>query len=179
MNFVQNENEGTNQNKDQAGVAEDQTGQAGSALAGQKWYKCMYCNGGFSCAQALGGHMNAHRRERALRSRSSPAACDLGLGSSFPSCSLALSSSSYQADFSSLLPQLSTEPSREKDVLEKDCDRIHLNEYSELFHEKQEIKVNGEEMSYSQDDEEVDLELRLGQNPHKRARLSSTYFTIL
>ncbi|KAG0463775.1 hypothetical protein HPP92_019362 [Vanilla planifolia] len=27
-------------------------------------YDCKYCKGGFSNAQALGGHMNMHRRER-------------------------------------------------------------------------------------------------------------------
>lgn len=34
-------------------------------------YTCSFCKGGFSNAQALGGHMNTHRRDRAKLKQSS------------------------------------------------------------------------------------------------------------
>lgn len=36
----------------------------GEAAAGGRPYGCMFCKRGFSSAQALGGHMNVHRRDR-------------------------------------------------------------------------------------------------------------------
>ncbi|GLJ41699.1 hypothetical protein SUGI_0863030 [Cryptomeria japonica] len=177
MNFEQNENEEGNRHSEQGSVAAGHIGQAASALPGQKWYKCTYCNGGFSRAQALGGHMNVHRRERALRSRSSIASCDRGPHSSSPLSSLPLPFD--QSVWSSLHPQLCTGLNREKYIGEKVCDRIHLKASSELSDEKTQIKFNGGEMGSSEDDEEVDLELRLGQNPHKKMRLGLPYFTIL
>ena len=36
-------------------------------------YKCTFCRRGFPTAQALGGHMNIHRRDRAKPTRDSPA----------------------------------------------------------------------------------------------------------
>nr|XP_043620226.1 zinc finger protein 8-like [Erigeron canadensis] len=34
-------------------------------------YECIYCKHGFTTAQALGGHMNIHRKDRAKRDSSS------------------------------------------------------------------------------------------------------------
>ncbi|XP_016480947.1 zinc finger protein 11-like [Nicotiana tabacum] len=34
-------------------------------LSQAKFYRCSFCNRGFSNAQALGGHMNIHRKDRA------------------------------------------------------------------------------------------------------------------
>ncbi|KAL5981410.1 hypothetical protein ACLOJK_015468 [Asimina triloba] len=40
--------------------------QAGNDETGAgRFYECMFCKRGFSTAQALGGHMNIHRRDRA------------------------------------------------------------------------------------------------------------------
>ncbi|GLJ41701.1 hypothetical protein SUGI_0863080 [Cryptomeria japonica] len=88
MPFVQNENEQSHQNGEKADKAAVHMDQAASGLLGQKWYKCTYCKGGLSRAQALGGHMNIHRRQRTLQSRSSSVACDRGSRSSSPLPSL-------------------------------------------------------------------------------------------
>ncbi|KAL6648798.1 hypothetical protein ACP70R_013022 [Stipagrostis hirtigluma subsp. patula] len=47
-----------------AKVAVDAAAAAGS---GRRYYECGICKGGFTTAQALGGHMNIHRRGRASR----------------------------------------------------------------------------------------------------------------
>ncbi|OVA03061.1 zinc finger protein [Macleaya cordata] len=36
---------------------------------GRSYYECVFCKRGFTTAQALGGHMNIHRRDRASRVR--------------------------------------------------------------------------------------------------------------
>ncbi|KAK8928424.1 Transcriptional regulator TAC1 [Platanthera zijinensis] len=52
--------------------------------AHERTYECNFCKRGFSNAQALGGHMNMHRRDRAniLMTRALPAApftnCEVG-----------------------------------------------------------------------------------------------------
>ncbi|KAG6490068.1 hypothetical protein ZIOFF_051350 [Zingiber officinale] len=38
-------------------------------------YSCAFCRRGFKSAQALGGHMNVHRRDRALLRRQRPESC--------------------------------------------------------------------------------------------------------
>ncbi|KAG6493227.1 hypothetical protein ZIOFF_048204 [Zingiber officinale] len=38
-------------------------------------YPCAFCRRGFKSAQALGGHMNVHRRDRALLRRQRPESC--------------------------------------------------------------------------------------------------------
>ncbi|KAL6645501.1 hypothetical protein ACP70R_017109 [Stipagrostis hirtigluma subsp. patula] len=40
---------------------------AAAAAGGRRYYECGICKGGFTTAQALGGHMNIHRRGRATR----------------------------------------------------------------------------------------------------------------
>ncbi|XP_062094320.1 transcriptional regulator TAC1-like [Humulus lupulus] len=53
----------------QWGGSEDQSGPAAHQA---RSYSCSFCKRGFSNAQALGGHMNIHRRDRAIiRQRSS------------------------------------------------------------------------------------------------------------
>jgi hypothetical protein len=40
---------------------------AGATGSRQPYHKCPFCKNGFTTAQALGGHMNLHRRDRATR----------------------------------------------------------------------------------------------------------------
>ncbi|GLJ41704.1 hypothetical protein SUGI_0863130 [Cryptomeria japonica] len=44
----------------------DQSGLAGDRMREPRMYECQFCKRGFSSAQALGGHMNVHRRDRAM-----------------------------------------------------------------------------------------------------------------
>lgn len=51
---------------------QQQSGSGGSQLATIRSYECTFCKRGFSNAQALGGHMNIHRKDKAkLRQASS------------------------------------------------------------------------------------------------------------
>ncbi|KAG8389236.1 hypothetical protein BUALT_Bualt02G0207900 [Buddleja alternifolia] len=34
-----------------------------------RWYECVFCKRGFNTAQALGGHMNIHRKDRTTSSK--------------------------------------------------------------------------------------------------------------
>lgn len=43
----------------------DQNDETGSVIA--RSYECVFCKRGFTSAQALGGHMNIHRKDRALK----------------------------------------------------------------------------------------------------------------
>lgn len=43
------------------------------AASPKPYYECVFCKRGFTTAQALGGHMNIHRRDRAKPTRDSPA----------------------------------------------------------------------------------------------------------
>lgn len=42
------------------------------AASPKPYYECVFCKRGFTTAQALGGHMNIHRRDRAKPTRDSP-----------------------------------------------------------------------------------------------------------
>ncbi|XP_066365218.1 transcriptional regulator SUPERMAN-like [Miscanthus floridulus] len=42
------------------------------AASPKPYYECVFCKRGFTTAQALGGHMNIHRRDRAKPIRDSP-----------------------------------------------------------------------------------------------------------
>ncbi|CAL1396457.1 unnamed protein product [Linum trigynum] len=45
-----------------------------AATAAKRSYECSFCKRGFTNAQALGGHMNIHRRDRATKSSKLPSA---------------------------------------------------------------------------------------------------------
>lgn len=51
----------TQENSDQVMTSDDQQGASQAA----KSYECTFCKRGFSNAQALGGHMNIHRKDKA------------------------------------------------------------------------------------------------------------------
>lgn len=57
-----------------AGLEEDATALTPPAPAAspRPYYECAFCKRGFTTAQALGGHMNIHRRDRAKPTRDSP-----------------------------------------------------------------------------------------------------------
>ncbi|XP_040379857.1 transcriptional regulator SUPERMAN-like [Oryza brachyantha] len=46
---------------------------AAAAPAPRPYYECVFCKRGFTTAQALGGHMNIHRRDRANKPAAPPA----------------------------------------------------------------------------------------------------------
>ncbi|XP_008794311.1 transcriptional regulator SUPERMAN-like [Phoenix dactylifera] len=55
-------NKGTKASSSEASSPEPTTDDAGTM---RPYYECMFCKRGFTTAQALGGHMNIHRKDRA------------------------------------------------------------------------------------------------------------------
>ncbi|CDP03721.1 unnamed protein product [Coffea canephora] len=96
----------------------------------QRSYRCSFCNKEFRSAQALGGHMNIHRRERA-RMRLSPSSD--GLNStphtnpnfSSPSSALSADTLSSFAGFSSPISSAST-AKQAAAVCQSECDDHRL-----------------------------------------------------
>ncbi|XP_010907804.2 uncharacterized protein [Elaeis guineensis] len=63
-----------NDSWEEQAFAEDSAGHLGGCVWPPRSYSCSFCRREFRSAQALGGHMNVHRRDRArLRQSSSPA----------------------------------------------------------------------------------------------------------
>ncbi|URD84160.1 C2H2 zinc finger protein [Musa troglodytarum] len=63
-------NKDSKPSSDEAGSAEPRVDDSGGTR--RPYYECTFCKRGFSNAQALGGHMNLHRKRR-TRERQSPA----------------------------------------------------------------------------------------------------------
>ncbi|XP_043692046.1 transcriptional regulator TAC1-like [Telopea speciosissima] len=102
-----------------------------------KSYDCNFCKRGFSNAQALGGHMNIHRRERAKLIK--PSTIITNKKEPMSSLSLVLESSNNENKASTLRPQL------------------------QLFVERRPSSSGERETkTTSVDYKELDLELRLG-----------------
>lgn len=53
-----------------------------NAVGVGRFYECMYCKRGFNNAQALGGHMNIHRKEKAKAKQQKAAGINIGWQSS-------------------------------------------------------------------------------------------------
>ncbi|KAI3514594.1 hypothetical protein L1887_13139 [Cichorium endivia] len=131
-------------------------------------YECMYCKHGFTTAQALGGHMNVHRKDRA-KSRSNPSKSNSRL---YQPCVITRYSpqEGHTREFMSTSSPIiydnnhekhenpnglisSTTPSREEMRL-----RLSLSLQFGRSHEEESVQEGNEE-------DEVDLELRLGYDP--------------
>ncbi|KAK9281265.1 hypothetical protein L1049_004161 [Liquidambar formosana] len=55
--------------KSSSGEEMDQQEQANDDIGTGRSYECVFCKRGFTTAQALGGHMNIHRKDRARTTR--------------------------------------------------------------------------------------------------------------
>ncbi|KAJ8648264.1 hypothetical protein MRB53_001287 [Persea americana] len=64
----------SSEESDRPQIIDDETGTG-------RFYECMFCKRGFSTAQALGGHMNIHRRDRARIRQQTPPSASSGSGS--------------------------------------------------------------------------------------------------
>ncbi|KAG0474615.1 hypothetical protein HPP92_014301 [Vanilla planifolia] len=90
------------QGSDEVESADQGADDAGGSSSGGRFYDCIFCKRGFSTAQALGGHMNIHRRDRA---RIRPAA-------SSPSGARRVEDAARRASFhSEIAPALAVESS--------------------------------------------------------------------
>lgn len=64
-----------NDSWEEQAFAEDAAGPLGGCIWPPRSYSCSFCRREFRSAQALGGHMNVHRRDRA-RLKQSPSSCN-------------------------------------------------------------------------------------------------------
>ncbi|XP_074356301.1 uncharacterized protein LOC141696003 [Apium graveolens] len=134
-------------------------------------YECNYCKGGFSTAQALGGHMNIHRKVKAKLKQSTLVT---------ESCQqqfLENTKTTLSPDYNLVHPTISTNPERraavadnwswnyyieETDTTSTTSDQCFVGEPEQLhFFNKTTFKVEESSSSLSHG-AELDLELRLG-----------------
>ncbi|XP_044482076.1 transcriptional regulator TAC1-like [Mangifera indica] len=148
-------------------------------------YDCTFCKRGFSNAQALGGHMNIHRKDKAKIKQTSPSNNQLDISKiNRPSYNFTQPPPSKEA----MVPTQERSNSKRSWILgeENDAtsntDKNHLREIRQLplfaerplsssqAHENTEIVLP----SSSSSDSELDLELRLGHEPQDSASATAT-----
>lgn len=146
-------------------------------LSQVKFYRCSFCKRGFSNAQALGGHMNIHRKDRArLREFSSENLLSLDINNSFnpppPENDDSLQGEvSYDEIISSPSKRPCVNTSKENDrsheVIIGDLLQLPLFKETPLIKEASNCVDKQEEEKSMQLNpvSELDLELRLGMEP--------------
>lgn len=116
-------------------------------------YECVFCKRGFNTAQALGGHMNIHRKDRIRPSQNNgpyhTAAAHLSYRTYLP----ARSSTSTMGPFLMNGPDCGSEDNRPQ-CLNLFGDDWRIMQFGETMDEK----IKGTE-------DDLDLELRLGHDP--------------
>ncbi|KAJ4835279.1 hypothetical protein Tsubulata_002797 [Turnera subulata] len=157
-----------------------------------KSYSCTFCKRGFSNAQALGGHMNIHRKERAkLRVQASGASGNLlALDITCRSANTIDPPQAFEDQEGDLFLQESER--RRRSLLKRAClpsiDDVGVEEPGQhpLFsvdteagnfpegtdHQYKRMQL----MSHGFSQEELDLELRLGTEPHEKLTTSTREF---
>ncbi|KAK7257829.1 hypothetical protein RIF29_32086 [Crotalaria pallida] len=135
-----------------------------------KSYECNFCKRGFSNAQALGGHMNIHRKDKAkLKQQSSLDIHHQKVPSLEGKKSLQKDHVSSRDDETKLihmkqLPLFEESPTRSEN--QKPQGQIHDGD--EII-TRRALSSNGQGSSL-----ELDLELRLGLEPHDSSAAKST-----
>ncbi|XP_009596834.2 zinc finger protein 11-like [Nicotiana tomentosiformis] len=143
-----------------------------------KFYRCSFCKRGFSNAQALGGHMNIHRKDRArLREFSSENLLSLDINNSFNPPPPPENDDSLQGEVSydeiisspSKRPCVNTskENDRSHEVIIGDLLQLPLFKETPLIKEAsncvdRQVEEKGMQLNPVS---ELDLELRLGMEP--------------
>ncbi|CAL9203404.1 transcriptional regulator TAC1-like [Musa acuminata AAA Group] len=141
-----------------------------------RFYDCTFCRRGFTTAQALGGHMNIHRKDRA-RTRVSGKKDGEGSGSggasydpsvdhqrSYPPVSRPVCFVSSSSSGREVAPPLGADRSLQARPSEPTRSSGEGGLLPQM-HERT-VKNRGEEEEEEDDEmEEVDLELRLGHDP--------------
>ncbi|KAJ1416570.1 Zinc finger C2H2-type [Sesbania bispinosa] len=143
-------------------------------------YECIFCKRGFTTAQALGGHMNIHRKDKSNNKSSKPStfplsssinnyAADLGFYSEIPSHDpsegnkVYLPSTACGIKPNSDIVQYSEE-NQQDHMFGQDWRQRNLSLYTNNPFCDGEIKDKFEDNNNEEDG--LDLELRLGPHPH-------------
>ncbi|KAJ0979546.1 hypothetical protein J5N97_015020 [Dioscorea zingiberensis] len=151
-----------------------------SSSSGARSYDCIFCKRGFSNAQALGGHMNIHRKERSKlkqpssRTRSSPLdTTNNVIPSNYPTLKRSfMSGLGHASGDRGLLFKWPWISPREQDTLGAYQQALFINRswrgdgrhnsYATTLHQHMEVDGLGSEGPAVM---ELDLELRLGPVP--------------
>lgn len=141
-------------------------------LGHAKSYRCTFCKRGFSNAQALGGHMNIHRRDRAkLKEFSSLDILSLDI-KRMDSADSPLASAKQNMPKTSIIASGEVDSAVEPNENSKTVQGLALfTEEPLVINDEGENSHFGENMESSQEvtdgstQAEVDLELRLGPEP--------------
>ncbi|KAI5589810.1 hypothetical protein BDE02_05G187000 [Populus trichocarpa] len=118
-------------------------------------YECVFCKRGFTTAQALGGHMNIHRKDRAKSRPSSVPSFSSKVDEDFPSFRGYPPLQSYPAHYPT--------PHEHLYPFGEDIWRGSLSQQIDPSHVDDNTKEKIEDGSEADDD--LDLELRLGHDP--------------
>ncbi|CAA0381820.1 unnamed protein product [Arabidopsis thaliana] len=135
-------------------------------------YVCSFCIRGFSNAQALGGHMNIHRRDRAkLRQKLMEDNKDDVVAESDASEVVSLDLNEQQQQQGEALTCDDHDQYVDKDISPKQKlefwvqeSKLDTNDHGKVT----EASIDGSSSSHHRDIEVLDLELRLGQSVVKK-----------
>ncbi|XP_052173771.1 transcriptional regulator TAC1-like [Diospyros lotus] len=138
-------------------------------------YSCSFCKRGFSNAQALGGHMNIHRRDRAkLRDQSSDAT-----KTTHPASDDHEDSSPVESmEDESCRPKRPYNFSKEDGGVSRDKDGFGEPKQLYMFVETSSTSSNAVEESkqlHGSLDTDLDLELRLGFENHEASKTGTRH----
>ncbi|XP_055831121.1 zinc finger protein 10-like [Solanum dulcamara] len=145
-------------------------------------YECVFCKGGFNTAQALGGHMNIHRKDKLSTSRNKPSTTthnflsstttnkheihNLSSGANLTCYNVAEAAQSNYATYfpgsTSTNGQNFLNQSRISSYSSNDDDDDHNIQCLNLFGK------GIETMEKKSQEDDLDLELRLGYDPLKQ-----------
>ncbi|PHT46569.1 Transcriptional regulator SUPERMAN [Capsicum baccatum] len=151
---------------------------------GGRFYECVFCKRGFNTAQALGGHMNIHRKDKSTRNKPTTSTHNLLISSSTNKNDIHISSGANlrcynvaegQSNYLTHFPELSTSTSTNGQILlnhnaidsSRDDDDNHNIQCLNLFGGTGAPYVI-ETMEKNSEEDDLDLELRLGHDPLKQ-----------
>ncbi|KAI4322111.1 hypothetical protein L6164_021831 [Bauhinia variegata] len=149
--------EGDDQAAPEAGTDIEQG--EGAAISQGRSYECTFCKRGFSNAQALGGHMNIHRKDKAKLKQSPNEAKPAAPAQDRSNLNWPRNASSTSGDRTNLvdirqLPLFAETP--------YSCEPQKPSDHDQLIHGESTEKVSSSTHDSSMD---LDLELRLGPEP--------------
>ncbi|CAO2826563.1 unnamed protein product [Amaranthus hypochondriacus] len=154
---------------DQNRTVEDDHNHMGSrGSIGSKSYDCVFCQRGFNTAQALGGHMNIHRKDRATTNKPNSSPNKESINTIFNNKEVLLVDDNDDYDDDQVDQAINTrlfysskqDPHHSNGGTSRFKGKIH-GFIVDHMHEKRIIQDH----DVSIEREEVDLELRLGHYP--------------
>ncbi|KAJ6895532.1 hypothetical protein NC651_021902 [Populus alba x Populus x berolinensis] len=174
------------ENPDQVTLDHEQEQGTGQARS----YECTFCKRGFSNAQALGGHMNIHRKDKAkLKHSSSETQQSLDIPKINPSFSPAVASLMESGrDESSIKWPFTVDKAAGSDLDDTKRDKTQVGEIQKLGffvqnssstedHQNPSSQVHGiSKKSDLSSSSEIDLELRLWPEPQESSPGTKKFF---